>query len=535
MKSSMRQWWKLALVAMLAWVLVFFVLLSYFLDTRANEPLTSSGSLLSQHPDTRRLTSIQASNLQHSVLGSRPTMYIRETPGFGSLSSSSTPETSVEVSQSPNEAPYATYGSQEVNHRDYLDPQSLAAWSSFGTENVENQGFHSDPAVQSRERTSLITEYPNHDDTTPYHDGDEEDDGNENEELGIRRRAPRAKRAGGDSANLDEYHFSKFDSVVHRLWRGRVSANMLSPRLQQAMKEYMSANKHSVSYKGHRKTSQSAKDMLCQMKAQAQLRTLDGSEEPFSSLGWVDFVPPLPLERLSRRQEKSSLKTCAVVTSAGAMLRSRLGKEIDSHDAVLRFNSAPTDGYERDVGNTTTIRIINSQILANPTYQFNTSSIYKNVTLVAWDPTPYSVNLHKWYTSPDYDLFGPYVDHRKVHPDQPFYILHPSYVWKLWDLIQSNTQENIQPNPPSSGFIGILLMMALCEQVHVYEYIPSMRQTDLCHYHERYYDAACTLGAYHPLLYEKSLIQRINTGPENDLRRKGRVTLPGFSTVDCDI
>lgn len=82
---------------------------------------------------------------------------------------------------------------------------------------------------------------------------------------------------------------------------------------------------------------------------------------------------------------------------------------------------------------------------------------------------------------------------------------------------------------------GILLMMALCEQVHVYEYIPSMRQTDLCHYHERYYDAACTLGAYHPLLYEKSLIQRINTGPKGDLRRKGRVTLPGFSTVNCDI
>lgn len=540
MKSSMRQWRRLVLVGMLAWVLLFLALLSYFLDARVNEPLTSAGSLLSQHPDTRRLASIQASHQQHANLGSRPelassltTAYPRDEPEPSA--SSTTPEFSLEVSHSPNSAPYGIYGGPEASHQDYLDPQSLAAWSSFGTENV---GSHSDAAIQSRERTSQTTEYQNHASTTRYHGGEEEEDEDErenDEELGNRMRTTAGRRAGGDSSDLEEYYFSKSASVVQRLWRGRVSAGMLSPRLQRAMKDYVSANKHHVSYKGHRRAAQTAKELLCQMKAQARLRTVDGSEQPFSSLGWARLVPSLPLEQLNRWQDRSGFKTCAVVTSAGAILRSGLGKEIDTHDAVLRFNAAPTEGYERDVGNKTTIRIINSQILANPKHRFNTSSIYKNVTLVAWDPAPYTVNLHKWYTSPDYNLFGPYVEHRKLHPDQPFYILHPGYVWRLWDVIQSNTQENIQPNPPSSGFIGILLMMALCEQVHVYEYIPSMRQTDLCHYHERYYDAACTLGAYHPLLYEKSLIQRINTGPESDLRRKGRVTLPGFSTVNCDI
>ncbi|KAF3694710.1 Beta-galactoside alpha-2,6-sialyltransferase 2 [Channa argus] len=532
----MRQWRRLVLVGMLAWVVLFLALLSYFLDARVDEPLSSAGSLLSQHPDIRRLASIQASQQQHAILGSRPertltltTTYPRDDPEPEPYASSTTPESSLEVSHSPNSAPYSIYGSQELIHQ---DPQSLAAWSSFGTENV---GSYSDPVVQSREKRSQITEH--HVSTRQNHGGEEEEeDENNNEVMGNRKRTVVARRVGEDSSDLEEYYFSKSASVVQRLWQGHVSANMLSLRLQRAMKEYVSANKHNVSYKGHRRSTRSAKSLLCQLKVQARLKTVDGSEKPFSSLGWAHFVPSLPLEQLYMRQgRQSSFKSCAVVTSAGAILRSRLGKEIDAHDAVLRFNAAPTEGYERDVGSKTTIRIINSQILATPQHRFNTTSIYKNVTLVAWDPAPYTVDLNKWFESPDYNLFGPYKEHRKRHPDQPFYILHPAYVWKLWDLIQSNTKENIQPNPPSSGFIGIILMMALCEKVHVYEYIPSTRQTDLCHYHERYYDAACTLGAYHPLLYEKSLIQRINMGPETDLRAKGLATLPGFSTIMCDI
>lgn len=88
-------------------------------------------------------------------------------------------------------------------------------------------------------------------------------------------------------------------------------------------------------------------------------------------------------------------------------------------------------------------------------------------------------------------------------------------------------------NPHISLFAGILLTLALCREVDVYEYIPSVRQTDLCHYHERYYDAACTLGAYHPLLYEKLLVHRMNVASELDLMRKGKVTLPGFSSIHC--
>uniref|UniRef100_H0VTS1 Beta-galactoside alpha-2,6-sialyltransferase 2 n=1 Tax=Cavia porcellus TaxID=10141 RepID=H0VTS1_CAVPO len=285
--------------------------------------------------------------------------------------------------------------------------------------------------------------------------------------------------------------------LLRRLWTGEASARMLSPRLQKAMRDYVRANKHGVRFRG-------------------RLSPRSGGRS---------LVPATALSQLH--------PACAVVMSAGAILNSSLGAEIDAHDAVLRFNSAPTRGYEKDVGNKTTIRIINSQILANPGYHFIDSTLYKDVILVAWDPAPYSSNLYLWYKKPDYNLFTPYVQHRQRHPAQPFYILHPKFIWQLWDIIQENTKEKIQPNPPSSGFIGIVIMMSMCDEVHVYEYIPSVRQTELCHYHELYYDSACTLGAYHPLLFEKLLVQRLNMGSQADLYRKGKVVLPGFRAAQC--
>ncbi|CAI7884287.1 unnamed protein product, partial [Closterium sp. NIES-54] len=45
--------------------------------------------------------------------------------------------------------------------------------------------------------------------------------------------------------------------------------------------------------------------------------------------------------------EKQVWKTCAVVGNSGALLLREDGEEIDKHDMVLRFNTAPTKGYEK--------------------------------------------------------------------------------------------------------------------------------------------------------------------------------------------
>uniref|UniRef100_A0A8B9S3Q8 Beta-galactoside alpha-2,6-sialyltransferase 1 n=1 Tax=Apteryx owenii TaxID=8824 RepID=A0A8B9S3Q8_APTOW len=283
------------------------------------------------------------------------------------------------------------------------------------------------------------------------------------------------------------------DSV--KVWDKDSSSKNLIPRLQKVRRNYLSMNKYNVTYSGKRNTAKlSPEKLLCQLRDRVNVTMIQGSDDLFNTSAWQHYLP-----RKSLNETVGRLGRCAVVSSAGSLKSSHLGPEIDSHDTVLRFNGAPTKGFQDDVGEKTTVRLVNSQ----------------------------------WYRKPDYKFFENYKLYRIKHPEQPFYILNPKMQWQLWDILQENSLEHIQPNPPSSGMLGIVIMMTLCDEVHVYEFLPSKRQTDICHYYQKFHDRACTMGAYHPLLFEKNLVKHINQGTDEDIYIRGKVTLPGFRNVHC--
>ncbi|MXQ99116.1 hypothetical protein E5288_WYG021889 [Bos mutus] len=196
------------------------------------------------------------------------------------------------------------------------------------------------------------------------------------------------------------------------------------------------------------------------------------------------------------------------VSPAGSLKSSRLGREIDDHDAVQRFNGAPTVKFQQDVGTKTTIHLVNSQLVTTEA-GFLKDSLYNEGILIVWDPSVYHSDIPKWYRNPDYSFFNNFKSYRKLHPDQPFYILKSQMPWELWDIIQEISSEQIQPNPLSSGMLGIVIMMLLCDQVVIYKFLSSKHKTD------------------------KNMVKRLNLGTDKDIYLLGKATLHGFRTIRC--
>nr|CAD7204663.1 unnamed protein product [Timema douglasi] len=175
----------------------------------------------------------------------------------------------------------------------------------------------------------------------------------------------------------------------------------------------------------------------------------------------------------------------------------RLSEVGYSHEVVVRFNHAPTEGYTSDVGSKTSLRIVNSQVVSKPVFRFLDSPLYRGVMLLAWDPSNYSATLDEWYKNPDFDLFGPYFEHRVRRPS------------------------------------GLALTLPHCRLVDLVEYVPSLRLTKRCHYWDVTEDSSCTFGVWHPLAAEKLLTLALNVADDAAVFSQGYVRVPGYDALSC--
>nr|XP_039253855.1 alpha-N-acetylgalactosaminide alpha-2,6-sialyltransferase 3-like [Styela clava] len=163
--------------------------------------------------------------------------------------------------------------------------------------------------------------------------------------------------------------------------------------------------------------------------------------------------------------------SCALVSSAGTMLDSKAGIEIDSHDCVLRMNNAPTATFEEDVGSKTTYRIFaHSSVVDVKNYARITPEEVANALFLVWGP--------KKNLEPGKITNRHLKDIVKQNPDINLHVLSQNRVEDADNRFEMETGKNRMKSGAylSTGWFSILFAKDICKQIHIY----GMVEDDYC-------------------------------------------------------
>ncbi|KAG7468200.1 hypothetical protein MATL_G00140310 [Megalops atlanticus] len=179
-------------------------------------------------------------------------------------------------------------------------------------------------------------------------------------------------------------------------------------------------------------------------------------------------------------------KRCAIVGNSGILLNSSCGREIDSHDFVIRCNLAPVEEFAADVGRRTSLVTMNPSVVQRA-FQDLSSELWRERFLqrlrglsgsVLWIPAfmakggeervEWAVRLILQHT----------INVRTAFPS--LRLLHAVRGYWLTNKVLIKR--------PTTGLLMYTLATRFCEEIHLYGFWPFARdsQGNLVKYH--YYD-----------------------------------------------
>eukprot|EP00899_Mesostigma_viride_P008779 jgi/Mesvir1/17902/Mv12970-RA.1 len=171
--------------------------------------------------------------------------------------------------------------------------------------------------------------------------------------------------------------------------------------------------------------------------------------------------------------QKTKYKSCAVVGNSPTLREQQYASRIDAHDVVLRFNEAPTKGYELTVGKRATFRA-------------NTESWVQ--TLITRGVKDAGKSSHKRYVpgARTLLLFGDvsillYIELLRKFQEHLIFFVAPGFTLSLqkiyeeikrrMDAVGLHTEPEVPGAPRATDLV--LLFMKLCKRVHVYGFDPT--------------------------------------------------------------
>lgn len=209
-------------------------------------------------------------------------------------------------------------------------------------------------------------------------------------------------------------------------------------------------------------------------------------------------------------------KRCIVIGSGGILHGLQLGHAIDKYDVVIRLNNAPVHGFERDVGNKTTIRMTYPEGAPVSELEYFSNSLFvtvlfkhvdflwlqailKNETLSTWNRLFFwkSVTEKLPLKSHQIRILNPLIVKETAMDILQF--LPPRQKWWGWDK-----------NVPTIGAIAVVLATHLCDEVSIAGFGYDLSQPDIpLHYFDNLCMNAMNRQPMHDVSKERKMLQTL--------------------------
>nr|XP_057930487.1 alpha-N-acetylgalactosaminide alpha-2,6-sialyltransferase 5b [Doryrhamphus excisus]XP_057930488.1 alpha-N-acetylgalactosaminide alpha-2,6-sialyltransferase 5b [Doryrhamphus excisus] len=218
---------------------------------------------------------------------------------------------------------------------------------------------------------------------------------------------------------------------------------------------------------------------------------------------------------IDRKTLKMHCKTCALTTSSGQLIGRKRGKEIDHSECVFRMNDAPIIGYEQDVGQRTTLRIVAhsslQRVLQGQQELLNAS---QGTVFIFWGPSSCMKRDGRGHVFNILKMLNQQLPSLKV------YIISRLKMMAFDDLFKKETGIDRKSSNSwlSTGWFTMAIALELCDRVNVYGMVPP----DVCrspshhsvpyHYYEPSGPTECQMylsheksrqGSHHRFITEK--------------------------------
>lgn len=184
----------------------------------------------------------------------------------------------------------------------------------------------------------------------------------------------------------------------------------------------------------------------------------------------------------------SDSKVC-LVGNSGLMKTKEWGEEIDNHNIVIRFNHAPTKGYEKYVGSKTTLRLVNghcfggtTKVERNPTADSNFLPLLpvQDIICKTWNAEEFMMGVFN--NANKHNLF----------------FLNPQFIMEV--------SRYTPGQEPTAGFVMLILLLSRFKNINMYGFT-FWEDSYEYHYFEKVPFKANQLG--HNFTSEKDIVTEL--------------------------